>query len=53
MGLKFVALPIRIPHAPVVIHRHLAFIRAVAVVAVGARVGFPIDDAAQVADEAA
>ncbi len=47
------AIPPRIADPLVILPRHTAFVRAVAVVAVGARVGGPTDDAGQVGDEAA
>lgn len=46
-------LPVRIADPFVVVPHHLAFIGAVRAVAVRARVVGPVDDAAEIADEAA
>ena len=45
------ALPVRIPGALVISLRHVAFVRAVAGITVTARIGYPIHDAGEVADE--
>lgn len=53
MPVASALVPPRVAHPPVIVHGHAALVTAVAAITIGARVGRPTHDLAQVGNEAA